>query len=46
MTVWKSIVIIVALVIFPLLTCFGASTNDLTVLFTGDLLGQITPRPG
>ena len=46
MTVWKSIVIIVALVIFSPLTCFGASNNDLTVLFTGDLLGQITPRRG
>lgn len=46
MTVWKSIVIVVALVFLFPLTCFGASNNDLTVLFTGDLSGQITPRPG
>lgn len=46
MTIRESIVIVVALVFLFPPTCFGASNNDLTVLFTGDLSGQITPRPG
>ena len=46
MKLWKSIVIAVAIGTFFPLACFGSGSNDLTVLFTGDMLGQITPKKG
>lgn len=46
MKLLKSMVIVVAIGIFFPLACFGSGNNDLTVLFTGDMLGQITPKKG